>query len=143
MQCYFFYNFFQSFLHLYFRVCKLYFHLEDDSISIVEPSQQNSGMTQGRIVRRHQVPFRESIHENDEEGKVWHTYFFLSCLNILHCSGRRHMASKFVTMWDLNVGVDINIYGKMFKLVDCDNFTRHFLSCQGVKVPSEIPIPLR
>ena len=53
------------------------------------------------------------------------------------------MSSKFVTMWDLNVGVDINIYGKLFKLVDCDHFTRHFLSCQGVKVPAQIPIPIR
>ena len=41
------------------RVCKLYFHLEDDSLSVVELSEQNSGMTQGRVVRRHQVPFKE------------------------------------------------------------------------------------
>ena len=53
------------------------------------------------------------------------------------------MESKFVTMWDLNIGVDINIYGKVFKLVDCDHFTRHFLSCQGVTVPAQIPIPPR
>ena len=53
------------------------------------------------------------------------------------------MKSKFITMWDLNVGVDIDIYGKIFKLVDCDDFTRHFLSCQGVLVPPEQPIPAR
>lgn len=51
----------------YLRVCKLYFHLEDDSISIVEPSLQNSGMTQGRVVRRHQVPFK--LLERDEGNK--------------------------------------------------------------------------
>ena len=61
----------------------------------------------------------------------------------LNLVGRRFMESKFVTMWDLNIGVDINIYGKVFKLVDCDHFTRHFLSCQGVSVPSQIPIPPR
>ena len=125
--------------YLSLRVCKLYFHLEDDSISIVEPSQQNSGMTQGRIVRRHQVPFRDSIPQNDDEGTV--TIILIFRLHMF--LGRRYMDSKFVTMWDLNVGVDINIYGKMFKLIDCDTFTRHFLSCQGVRVPSEIPIPLR
>ena len=38
---------------------KLYFHLEDDSLAVVELSEENSGMTQGRIVRRHQVPFKE------------------------------------------------------------------------------------
>ena len=53
------------------------------------------------------------------------------------------MKSKFITMWDLNVGVDINIYGKIFTLVECDEFTRHFLSCQGVSVPPEVPIPAR
>ena len=61
----------------------------------------------------------------------------------LNLVGRRFMESKFVTMWDLNIGVDINIYGKVFKLVDCDHFTRHFLSCQGVTVPAQIPIPPR
>ena len=41
------------------RVSKVYFHLEDDSLAVVEQSEENSGMTQGRIVRRHQVPFKE------------------------------------------------------------------------------------
>lgn len=36
-------------------------------MSIVEPSLHNSGMTQGRVVRRHQVPFKqlESNEGND------------------------------------------------------------------------------
>ena len=52
---------FLSFIIFYYisRVCKLYFHLEDDSLAVVEQSEENSGMTQGRIVRRHQVPFKE------------------------------------------------------------------------------------
>ena len=121
------------------RVCKLRFHLEDDSISIVEPAFQNSGMTQGRVVRRHQVPFKQ--HAGDEGNNK---NIFEKCGNFTYILlGRRYMESKFVTMWDLNVGVDINIYGKVFKLVDCDHFTRHFLSCQGVTVPSQIPIPMR
>ena len=41
------------------RVSKVYFHLEDDSLAVVEQTEENSGMTQGRIVRRHQVPFKE------------------------------------------------------------------------------------
>ena len=44
-------------------------------------------------------------------------------------------------MWDLNVGACLDIYGKMFRLVDCDAFTRHFLSCQGVAVPAAEPRP--
>ena len=60
-------EFYQIKCRFYLRVCKLYFHLEDDSISIVEPSLQNSGMTQGRVVRRHQVPFKQL--ECDEGSK--------------------------------------------------------------------------
>ena len=58
-----------SFNHLCRRVCKLYFHLEDDSIAVVEPSLSNSGMTQGRIVRRHQIPFKHNGQEADEGNK--------------------------------------------------------------------------
>ena len=123
---------------MHFRVCKLYFHLEDDSLSIVEPSLQNSGMTQGRVVRRHQIPFKQlEGNEGIERNKCENVDIFSNVL------GRRFMESKFVTMWDLNIGVDVNIYGKVFKIVDCDHFTRHFLSCQGVTVPSQIPIPPR
>ena len=102
------------------RQCKLYFYLEDDSISIVEPAEKNSGLNQGRVVRRHQVPYKE-INPSQ--------------------AGPRHIKSNFITMWDLNVGTNIDIYGKIFNLVSCDKFTRHFLLCQGVQVPSEIPIP--
>ena len=54
------------------RVCKLYFHLEDDSLAVVELSEENSGMTQGRIVRRHQVPFKEI---DPDAGDHWEPYF--------------------------------------------------------------------
>ena len=57
--------------------------------------------------------------------------------------GPRHSNSKNINMWDLNVGVTINIYGKSFKIVDCDEFTRKFLSYQGITVPSQIPVPKR
>ena len=121
------------------RVCKLYFHLEDDSLAVVELSEENSGMTQGRIVRRHQVPFKEIDPDAGDHREL----IFYVTEHFPHFQGPRVLKSKFITMWDLNVGVDINIYGKIFKLVDCDEFTRHFLSCQGVSVAPEQPIPVR
>ena len=33
------------------RDCRLFFHLEDDSLAVVEKSTENSGITQGRVVR--------------------------------------------------------------------------------------------
>ena len=40
-------------------------------MSIVEPSLHNSGMTQGRVVRRHQVPFKQlESDEGNERNKL-------------------------------------------------------------------------
>ena len=66
--------------------------------------------------------------------------FFVLCSPI---PGQRVSASENVTMWDLNIGVEINIYGKIFQLVDCDEYTRKFLSYQGVTIPAPIPVPQR
>ena len=67
-------------ISLIYRICKVYFHLEDDSLSVVEIPDQNSRthMTQGRIVRRHQVPFKEI----DPEAGGLHHFEFLT-MNIV------------------------------------------------------------
>ena len=53
---------------------------------------QNSGLTQGRIVRRNKIP-------KTALGDYWH--------------------------WkDLNIGIDIGIYGVVYHIVNCDNFTK-------------------
>ena len=54
---------------------------------------------------------------------------------------KRVRATPHVNMWDLNVGRDVLIYGKTFRFTGCDPFTRHFLSCEGVIVPPEEPVP--
>ena len=100
--------------------CRLFFHLEDDSLALVEPGQKNSGMVQGRLVRRHSVPFNP-LPEQDE--------------------GPRHLDTPHINMWDLNVGRELKVYGKMVRPVACDAFTRHFLSCNGVDVGTEEPVP--
>ena len=46
--------------------------------------------------------------------------------------------SANITLWDLNIGVDINIYGNTYKIYDCDAFTRHFLVCQGIAVGQQV-----
>ena len=65
-----------------------------------------------------------------------------------------------ITMWDLNVGKEVCVYGKVVRPVACDSFTRHFLTCQvaalhhssmysctfysirqGVEVGAEEPVP--
>lgn len=41
------------------RRCEIYYYLEDDSMQIVEPKQENSGVPQGNFMKRHRVPKSE------------------------------------------------------------------------------------
>ncbi|CAH0691886.1 unnamed protein product [Spodoptera exigua] len=42
---------------------------------------------------------------------------------------------------DLNIGLEVSFFGKVFKIVNCDNFTRVFLNRLGINVPDPIPYP--
>ncbi|XP_026734418.1 EF-hand domain-containing family member C2-like [Trichoplusia ni] len=42
---------------------------------------------------------------------------------------------------DLNIGRNVTFFGKVFKIVNCDNFTRVFLNRLGINVPDPIPWP--
>lgn len=44
-------------------------------------------------------------------------------------------------MLDLNVGVTVEFYGKQFKIIGADNFTRDFLKKTGIDVPENLPMP--
>lgn len=41
----------------------------------------------------------------------------------------------FYGILDLNVGKEIELYGKVFKIINCDVFTRKFLNRLGIHVP--------
>jgi hypothetical protein len=86
------------------RKCKIYFYLEDDSIEVIEPHVKNSGIPQGTLIRRHRIPLPEP---NDDQ---------------------------FYTVDAFNVGSEVSLYGRKFKLVNCDAFTRNFLTKLGVTV---------
>lgn len=88
----------------YFRVrpVDIYYYLEDDSISVVEPHVENSGMPQGKLIKRQRLP-------KNDQGDNWH--------------------------WkDLNNGINVTFYGKVFRLVNCDKFTRDYLESEGMIV---------
>jgi len=50
----------------YFRVrpVKIYYYLEDDSISVVEPIVENSGIPQGKLIKRQRLP-------KNDQGEHW------------------------------------------------------------------------
>ncbi|XP_007934335.1 EF-hand domain-containing protein 1 [Orycteropus afer afer] len=88
--------------HYRVRQVNIYYYLEDDSMSIVEPVVENSGILQGKLIKR------QRLTKNDR-GDHYH--------------------------WkDLNRGINITIYGKTFRIVDCDRFTQVFLESQGIEL---------
>jgi hypothetical protein len=95
--------------HFRVRPVKVYYYLEDDSISVVEPLVPNSGIPQGKLIKRQQLP-------KDEFGATWH--------------------------WkDLNLGIDVTFYGKMFHIYDCDKWTYEFMSSEGIELSAREPCP--
>ncbi|XP_070539329.1 EF-hand domain-containing family member C2-like [Ptychodera flava] len=93
------------------RKCRIYFYLEDDSIQVTEPQVTNSGIPQGTLIRRHRIPLPPP---NDDQ---------------------------FYTVEDFNVGKEINLYSRTFKITSCDQFTYNFLRKLGVRVslPADTP----
>ncbi|NWW89265.1 EFHC1 protein, partial [Rhynochetos jubatus] len=88
--------------HYRIRQVSIYYYLEDDSMSVIEPVVQNSGLSQGKLIRRHRVP-------KNDRGDHYH--------------------------WkDLNRGMNITMYGRTYRIVDCDPFTQVFLESQGIEL---------
>uniref|UniRef100_A0A663MKD9 EF-hand domain containing 1 n=1 Tax=Athene cunicularia TaxID=194338 RepID=A0A663MKD9_ATHCN len=78
--------------HYRIRQVAIYYYLEDDTMSVIEPVVQNSGLPQGKLIRRHRVP-------KNDRGEHYH--------------------------WkDLNRGMNITMYGRTYRIVDCDPFTQ-------------------
>ncbi|XP_075779447.1 membrane progestin receptor beta isoform X3 [Pelodiscus sinensis] len=88
--------------HFRVRHVGIYYYLEDDSMSVMEPIVENSGIPQGKLIKRQRIP-------KNDRGDHYH--------------------------WkDLNRGMNITIYGKTFRIVDCDPFTQVFLESQGIEL---------
>ena len=86
------------------RHVHLHYHLEDDTVSIIEPRVKNSGLCQGLLLKRHRIPKFEPIMG---ERAYWH--------------------------WtDLSVGQAVTFYGREYHIHSCDDFTRSHLTAEGV-----------
>eukprot|EP00656_Telonema_subtile_P014143 TRINITY_DN1720_c0_g1_i1.p1 TRINITY_DN1720_c0_g1~~TRINITY_DN1720_c0_g1_i1.p1 ORF type:complete len:649 (-),score=158.52 TRINITY_DN1720_c0_g1_i1:245-2191(-) len=81
-----------------YRVRKvvLLYYLEDNTIQVNEPEQENSGITQGgklAFLKRHAIP-------------------------------KGH--GQFFQIADFQLGGEVSFYGRSFRIVDCDSFTASF-----------------
>ncbi|XP_066451391.1 EF-hand domain-containing protein 1 [Eleutherodactylus coqui] len=95
--------------HYRVRRVSVYYYLEDDTISVVEPPVGNSAIPQGTFIKRQR-------HPKNDSGDHYH--------------------------WkDLNVGINITLYGRTLRIVSCDKFTQDFLESEGLElnIPEEIP----
>lgn len=93
------------------RKCKIYFYLEDDSVQVIEPRAKNSGVPQGTLIRRHRIP-KPPPHDDE-----------------------------YYTVEDFNLNKEINLYSKVFKITDCDEFSRNFLRKLGIRIPDNANAP--
>ncbi|XP_036941840.1 EF-hand domain-containing protein 1 [Acanthopagrus latus] len=92
------------------RSVVIYYYLEDDSICIIEPTVQDSGMLQGKRIKRQRLPKNEH--------------------------GDHHL-------WkDLNLGIDLEVYGVKYHITDCDAFTKEFMESEGIVLNDPEPTPV-
>ncbi|XP_068197862.1 EF-hand domain-containing protein 1 isoform X2 [Antennarius striatus] len=91
------------------RPVVVYYYLEDDSMAIVEPAVENSGIPQGKRIKRQQLP-------KNKRGDPYR--------------------------WkDLNLAVDLQVYGVNYRVTHCDAFTREFMESQGIVLNDPEPTP--
>lgn len=93
------------------RKVKIFFFLEDGTIQVLEPTIHNSGIPQGTLIRRQQIPL--PAPRNDD----------------------------IYSVLDFNIGKEVELYGRVYKITNCDKYTRIFLNRIGVHVPDPISIP--
>jgi hypothetical protein len=93
------------------RNVRIYFYLEDDTIQVVEPRTKNAGYNQGIIINRHRIPRPKPYDDT------------------------------FYSIEDFNIQKELEFYGKIFKITDCDPFTRNFLTKLGVRVVDPVEPP--
>ncbi|CAL8318026.1 unnamed protein product [Merluccius merluccius] len=88
----------------------VYYHLEDDSMCVMEPAVENSGLPQGKLIKRQRLP-------KNDRGDPYH--------------------------WkDLNLATDLAVYGVVYRITNCDAFTREFLESEGILVNEPEPMPV-
>ncbi|EJD76584.1 hypothetical protein LOAG_16528 [Loa loa] len=92
---------------------KLLYHLNDHTISLIEPHVPNNSILQDRTFTHQRVP---KLDRNYDQ-------------NYLHWS-------------DLNVAKDIHLFSKTYRITACDHHTRDFLTKKGIVVNEEEEIPM-
>ncbi|XP_049873466.1 EF-hand domain-containing family member C2-like [Pectinophora gossypiella] len=128
-----------------------------------QAADQPTWIMYDKHILRFQAYFQQSLHEMRSGSHVVRKvdiYFYLEDGTIkvmeprtdnsglmqgLMISRQRirlpHSYDLYHDVLDLNVGREVTFFGKVFKIVNCDNFTRVYLNRLGINVPDPIPWP--
>eukprot|EP01016_Furgasonia_blochmanni_P036317 TRINITY_DN4137_c0_g1_i8.p1 TRINITY_DN4137_c0_g1~~TRINITY_DN4137_c0_g1_i8.p1 ORF type:complete len:651 (+),score=231.66 TRINITY_DN4137_c0_g1_i8:95-2047(+) len=86
------------------RRCVIYYYLNDDTIYVTEPKVENSGIIQGVFIKRQKIP--RALGQN---GDYYH--------------------------WkDFNVATNIKLFERVFRITECDSFTKGFYAARGINL---------
>ena len=97
--------------------CEIYFYVEDGTIEIIQTKQENSGIPQGVFLRRKRA--EKSNHD-----------------------GRVGMRDTDYCIDDLKIGNEVEIYSRIFHIVNCNESTREYvLKHHGWQQVDVAPLP--
>ncbi|EKX54321.1 hypothetical protein GUITHDRAFT_99798 [Guillardia theta CCMP2712] len=102
--------------------CTILYYLEDGTMQVGEKRQDNSGMMQGQVVKRTHVP--KPIY--NEEGWILPNPNEAPNGTASLLNDSSSSLSSFYTPDDFEIGGEINIFGRLFYIFDCDQFTRDY-----------------
>ncbi len=99
------------------RKVEIKLYLEDNSIEIIEPRQENSGSWQGKFLKRHQIFKPVTRISNSQNGRMLYT------IN------------------DFRGGAKLEIYNRIYTILDCDLATRNHMEEMGDDFGISLPMP--
>jgi hypothetical protein len=105
------------------RRVEIVFYLEDSTLEIIEPRIPNSGLVQGKQLKRHQVFKPNSFRTRRIDGS-WD-------------GGLR----EIYTVQDVRAGAQLNIYNRIYTIIDCDESCKRLLEENGTPFGEPLPFP--
>ena len=110
------------------RKVEIIFHLEDNTIEIIEPYIPNCGIMQGKMLKRHKVPKpiqykKRGVGEQPIIGTG------------------EGVDTEHFSITDVHAGAKLMIYQREYTVIDCDSSTKRLLHEYGTPFGAVIPTP--
>lgn len=112
------------------RKVEIKFFHEDNSIEIIEPKIENSGIMQGKFLKRHQI-FKPVTRITPSSTQ--------SSTNKKDLAN--HRKSLLYTLQDMTAGAELEIYNRTYTICDCDLNTKQYMA-EVLQIPFGAPLAL-